>query len=150
MIIFMNVISMQLFLLPLITNQFISFFAVAFYRTNGNPTFRLYHWKMFFNKINAPYQPTQLTHDVKITSLLRQNDVATSFWRNDNVTFTSCVRWESSDFLCGHVIFQVPMEHTESIQGYNLNLPFMLSLDLFYSHYSDVTLVFTTSQVTGN
>ena len=28
-----------------------------------------------------------------ITSLLRQNDVATSFWRNNDVIITSCVRW---------------------------------------------------------
>ena len=27
------------------------------------------------------------------TSLLRQNDVATSFWRNDEVIIASCVRW---------------------------------------------------------
>ena len=35
----------------------------------------------------------QRTHDVMIKSLLRQNDVATSFWRYDDVTITSCVRW---------------------------------------------------------
>ena len=28
-----------------------------------------------------------------MTSLLRQNDVATSFWRNDNVFITPCVHW---------------------------------------------------------
>ena len=33
---------------------------------------------------------TQRTHDVIITSLLRQNDVAMSFWRNDDVIITSC------------------------------------------------------------
>ena len=28
-----------------------------------------------------------------MTSLLRQNNVATSFWRNDDVIITPCVRW---------------------------------------------------------
>ena len=33
---------------------------------------------------------TQRTHDGTITSLLRQNDVATSFWRNNDVIITAC------------------------------------------------------------
>ena len=37
---------------------------------------------------------TQRTHDAIITSLLRQNDVATSFWRNNDVIIASRVRWE--------------------------------------------------------
>ena len=36
---------------------------------------------------------TQRAHGVIMTSLLRQNDVATSFWRNDDVISVSCVRW---------------------------------------------------------
>ena len=36
---------------------------------------------------------TQRAHDVIITSLLRQNDVATSFWRNNDVIITFSVRW---------------------------------------------------------
>ena len=32
-------------------------------------------------------------HDALITSLLRQNEVATSFWRHNDVIFTLCVRW---------------------------------------------------------
>ena len=35
------------------------------------------------------YIPTQRTYDAIITSSLRQNDVATSFWRNDDVIITS-------------------------------------------------------------
>ena len=35
----------------------------------------------------------QRTHDVMVTSLLRQDDVATSFWRNNDVIIASCVRW---------------------------------------------------------
>ena len=31
--------------------------------------------------------------NVMITSLLLQNDVATSFWSNNNVISTSCIRW---------------------------------------------------------
>ena len=44
---------------------------------------------------------TQRTHDVKITSLLRQNDVVTSFRRNNDVIFTSCVRWGSTKVTIG-------------------------------------------------
>ena len=36
----------------------------------------------------------QRTHDVMITSLLRQNDVETSFWRFNDVIITSYVRWQ--------------------------------------------------------
>ena len=32
---------------------------------------------------------TQRTHDVMITSLLGQNDVATSYWRNNDVIIAS-------------------------------------------------------------
>ena len=37
--------------------------------------------------------PSQWTHAVIITSLLRQNDVAASFWRNNDVITTVCVHW---------------------------------------------------------
>ena len=48
--------------------------------------------------INEPrlcdgYMRPQRTHDVTITSPLRQNNSRTSFWRNDNVIITSRVRW---------------------------------------------------------
>ena len=36
---------------------------------------------------------TQRTSDAIITSLLCQNDVAMSFWHNNNVIITSCVLW---------------------------------------------------------
>ena len=36
---------------------------------------------------------TQRARDALITSLLRQNDVAASFWRNSDVAITSYVRW---------------------------------------------------------
>ena len=38
---------------------------------------------------------TQRTHGAIITSLLSQNDNATSFWRNNDVIFASCVRWDT-------------------------------------------------------
>ena len=43
--------------------------------------------------VRASVQYTQRIHDVMITSLLRQNDVATSFWRNDDISLASCVPW---------------------------------------------------------
>ena len=35
-----------------------------------------------------------------ITSLQRQNHTATSFWRNNDVISTPCVRWESVEDIC--------------------------------------------------
>ena len=35
-------------------------------------------------------EPSQRTHDAIMTSLLRQNNVATSFWRNNDVVIASC------------------------------------------------------------
>ena len=39
--------------------------------------------------------PRQRAHDARITSLLRQNDVPTSYWRQNDVIITSCARWVS-------------------------------------------------------
>ena len=36
-----------------------------------------------------------LCDNVMITSLLRQSDVATSFLRSDNVIITLCIRWDA-------------------------------------------------------
>ena len=38
------------------------------------------------------WYPTQWTRDAIKTALLRQNDIAMSFWRNNDVTTASCVR----------------------------------------------------------
>ena len=45
---------------------------------------------------------SQRAHNVIITSLLRQNDVAASFWLNNDVIITLCVRWdlEFDDIVC--------------------------------------------------
>ena len=40
------------------------------------------------------YHRSQRTRGAIIASLLRQNDVMTSFWRNNDVIITSCVRWD--------------------------------------------------------
>ena len=39
---------------------------------------------------------TQRTHGVMTISLLRQNDVATSFWRNNDIIITSGVCWDEA------------------------------------------------------
>ena len=43
------------------------------------------------------WKSSHQTHGVIITSLLRQNDVATSFWRNNDVIIASRVRWVLHD-----------------------------------------------------
>ena len=43
-------------------------------------------WNIWEKQL-AQYPPIPGTHDAMIRSVLRQNDVATSFWRNDNVTY---------------------------------------------------------------
>ena len=42
---------------------------------------------------------SQCAHGAIITSLLGQNDVATPFWRNNDVIVTSCVRWVDRYFV---------------------------------------------------
>ena len=50
----------------------------------------------------------QRTHDAIMMSLLHQNDVATSFWRNNDVVISSCVRWEPTCFpLFGDVYYVI-------------------------------------------
>ena len=71
---------------------------------------RLYHYTcMWVPFLYLPQWPrgvkihwSQRTHDVIITSLLSQNDVATSFWRNDNVIITSCVHWDMKNWWYNH------------------------------------------------
>ena len=54
-------------------------------------------WRQFPFRNHDPHlHTTQRTHDVKVTSSLRENEIATSFWRNSDVIFGSCVRWESA------------------------------------------------------
>ena len=49
----------------------------------------------FWKKRCTTDTSSQRTHDEITTSLLRQNDVATPFWRNNDVIITPCVRWDS-------------------------------------------------------
>ena len=56
---------------------------------------RLLHqgWAMdLFRKTGQSPISLKRAHDVTITSLLRQNDVATPFWRNNDVIIKSCGR----------------------------------------------------------
>ena len=43
--------------------------------------------------LREKYVYAQLSHGVMITSLLRQNDTVTSFWRYNDVGIKSWVRW---------------------------------------------------------
>ena len=56
----------------------------------------IYHrWKRRNGKIATGVAViTQRGHDAMLTPLLRQNDVAMSFWRNNDVIIMSCVCWE--------------------------------------------------------
>ena len=55
---------------------------------------------------------SQWTRDAIITSLLRYNDVATSFWRNSGVIIASWFRWEvSADAITRHCAkYQVTLQ----------------------------------------
>ena len=46
-----------------------------------------------FLEVSLGVPISQRTHDTMITLLLRQNDVATPFWRNNDVIITSHARW---------------------------------------------------------
>ena len=58
---------------------------------------------------------TQRTHGAIITSLLRRNDVATSFRRNNDVIITSCVRWELSGPLYLRRVIKYTHRHQASL-----------------------------------
>ena len=47
----------------------------------------------------------QRTHDAIITSPLRQNDVATSFWRNNDVVIALCDHWDRISDMGRSVVF---------------------------------------------
>ena len=73
---------------------------------------------------------TQRSHGVKITSLLRQNDVVTSFWRNNNV---SQMKWSLScdmgSFLqnttkCDRQLARVEGDYGVSFMSSKCNLGF--------------------------
>ena len=53
---------------------------------------------------------SQRTHDAIITSLLRQNDVATSFWHNNDVVIASFVRWGSGNLTCEFMLPSGPAD----------------------------------------
>ena len=55
--------------------------------------------------IDTPYLAS--VHDTITTSILRQNDVATSFWRNKDVIIAVCVRWIARAIYVVSVVFQI-------------------------------------------
>ena len=57
-------------------------------------------WRLSLHWVNIT--ASQRTRDAIMTSLLRQNDVATSFWRNNDVIIVSRVRWDSMHILYRH------------------------------------------------
>ena len=78
----------------------------------------------------------QCTHGVKITSLLRQNDVAVSFWRNNDVIITSCIGW---------IGYNAHRQAAPQIQRVFLKYNVTLRFDNI-GHYSDPTMSDICSQ----
>ena len=62
------------------------------YFSNSNKTFLKFIWDLIIS-LGIIFQSFQWAHDAIITSLLWQNDVATSFWRNNDVVIAPCARW---------------------------------------------------------
>ena len=55
-----------------------------------------HHEVCIWNRVILRQFVTKRAHDAIITPLLRQNDVATSFWRNDDLAIASCAYWVSA------------------------------------------------------
>ena len=58
---------------------------------------------------------SQRTHDAITSSLLRQNDVATSFWRNNDVIITSRVPWDERSTMVLRWLFPHFRAETETV-----------------------------------
>ena len=61
------------------------------------------HWSLSLVLIRLPLDETcisQQAHDVIIASLLRRNDVETSFPRNNDVIIAAGVHWDYDKCLC--------------------------------------------------
>ena len=68
------------------------------WRSNMQPTF-FENWKAIARiECYAQSVGPQRSHDASITSLLRENDITTSFERNTDVVIVSCARWFTSNF----------------------------------------------------
>ena len=50
------------------------------------------------------YNKAASTHDAIITSSLRLNNVATSFWRYNDIIITSCTHWEDILIIANNVL----------------------------------------------
>ena len=80
----------------------------------GIPTTKVRQWKFAFFSFKNMHSKclicwqfcfdfdfsTQRTQAAMTMSLLRQNDVATSFWSDNYVVIASCVRWECVNKIC--------------------------------------------------
>ena len=64
-----------------------------------NPPFNTCSWSVGCTQIYWGELTRQRADDALTKSLLCQNDVATSFWRNNDDAIASCARWEASDML---------------------------------------------------
>ena len=78
----------------------------------------------------------QATHGVMITSFLRQNDVATSFWRDNAAIFTSYVRWgmspaeQNNVYLHFPVLFTLYLTNKQKTQAISTSLSKPKDVDL--------------------
>ena len=61
---------------------------------------------LFLLHVYVLMNTSQRTHCVIITSLLHQNNVATSFWRNNDVNIAPRARWGESD-ACSYLSHEV-------------------------------------------
>ena len=59
----------------------------------------------------------QQAHDAITTSFLHQNDVATSFWRNNDVLIVSCACWEQAGWwLKNYVVLSISLKTGDIVQ----------------------------------
>ena len=86
---------------------------------------------------------TQRTHGAMKTSLLRQNDVTTSFWRNNDVIITPRVRWDGCMKCVDNVntdsIMNYDEPYPENERGMNEFNAFDYTFDLFFNTWCQIS-----------
>ena len=97
---------------------------------------------------------TQRTHDVIITPLLRQNDVATSFRRNNGVIIMSCAHWAPMIYKCFTCLSATPPPpiirtssgiHLRAISAISQPLVTTISLEIYF-----IRIVLGANEFTAN
>ena len=84
----------------IITNHYISESLATRWIAGSHTSYQIQN----FQNLNRIFEcQSQRTHGVIITSSLRQNYVAASFWRNNDVIVTLCVRWGNTSVLSGRI-----------------------------------------------